>query len=216
MSKGEVHVVMKVAKLVDSKVPKQMGVDEELFGFMPMMAVMISCASKDGRPNIIPVIAWSFTNRWPPKITIGICEVDYTPAYFPRASYQMILDTGEFVVNFPDTSMWDQVMATGMLTANDPAVDKFKAAGLTPGEPLAVKAPIIGECPISIECVVTEHLSLGSHHLFVGEVVAYHQYGEIVHRESIGAQETIVYRPRGGGPTKRLVWCGLPRLEDIG
>jgi len=205
----------RIAKRVDAKAPKQMGVDEELFGFVPTIPVMVSCLSKAGRANIIPLIAWSFANRWPPKITIGICQVDVTPSYFVRASYRMILDTGEFVVNFPDASLWDAVMQTGSLTANDPTVDKFAAAGLTRGRSLVVKAPTIEECPISVECVVTEHFPLGSHHLFVGEVVAYHQYGEIVHQEKAGPVDVITYQPADGGPMKRLTWCSLPRLEDV-
>jgi len=96
----------KIARLVDSKVPAQAGVDEPLFGFMPMPIVMVSCISPEGRPNIIPIIAWSFACRWPPKVTIGLCEGDYTPGYFVRASYRMIRDTGEFVINFPEASRW--------------------------------------------------------------------------------------------------------------
>ncbi len=205
----------KIAKLVNAKAPQQTGVDEALFGFMPTTAVMVSCISKTGRPNIIPVGAWSFACRWPPKLTIGICERNFTPSYFVRASYQMILDTGEFVVNFPDAGMRDQMLLTGRLSANDPTVDKFEAAKLTPGQPLVVKAPPIEECPISIECVVTEHLSLGSHHLFVGEVVAYHQYGDIVARGSAEGVDYIVYQPPDGGPQKRLTWRSLYQMEDM-
>jgi flavin reductase (DIM6/NTAB) family NADH-FMN oxidoreductase RutF len=204
---------MKAGKLVDAKAPQQMGVDEPLFGFMPMSAVMISCISAEGRPNIIPIVSWSFACRWPPKITIGICEGNYTPRYFVRASYRMILDTGEFVINYPDASLRDQIARTGSLTANDPTVYKFAAAGLTPGRSLVVKAPTIEECPISVECVVTEHLSLGSHHLFVGEVVAYHQYGDIVERTQVQGREYVTYRPKDGGPEKRLSWFGLMETE---
>jgi flavin reductase (DIM6/NTAB) family NADH-FMN oxidoreductase RutF len=204
----------KIAIRVDSQSPHQMGVDEALFGFVPTVPVMVSCASETGRPNIIPLISWSFANRWPPKVTIGICEVDYTPSYFVRASYRMILRSGEFVVNFPDISLWDQVIQTGSMTSNDPAVDKFETAGLTPGKSLVVRAPLIEQCPISIECIVTEHLSLGSHHLFVGQVVAYHQYGEVISQKQTGGVHTILYRPADGGSEKQLVWPSLPRLED--
>ena len=205
----------KIAKRVAAKAPARMGVDEELFGYMPMVPVMVSCISKDGRPNIIPLISWSFVNRWPPKVTIGICEVSYTPSYFVRASYQMILDTGEFVLNFPHAALYPQVMQTGAVTANDPAVDKFAISGLTPGQPLVVKVPTIEECPINVECVVCEHLSLGSHHLFAGEVVAYHQYGEVVRRETAEARQIVEYRADDGGGCKRLVWESLPRFEDV-
>ena len=204
----------KVARLVQSREPVQLGKDEPGIGFMPMSAVMISCVSREGRPNIIPIISWSFACRWPPKITIGICEGDYTPSYYVRASYQMILDTGEFVINFPDASMRDQVTKTGELTANDPTVDKFKAAGLTPGKSLVVKAPTVEECPISVECVVTEHLSLGSHHLFVGEVVAYHEYGELVNHENIEDLDYLTYQPTDCRPKKRLSWCSLYRMDE--
>jgi flavin reductase (DIM6/NTAB) family NADH-FMN oxidoreductase RutF len=206
----------KVAVKVDAKMPRQMGVDEELFGYVPMTPVMVSCVSADGRPNIIPLISWSFVNRWPPKITIGICEVSWTPSYFVRASHRMILETGEFVVNFMVASLWDQMVVAGSLSASDPSVDKFAAAGLTPGASLIVKAPTIEECPISVECVVTEHISLGSHHLYAGEVVAYHQYGEVVRQESVGDRTVVEYAPTEGRPGKRLVWHSLPRLEDVG
>ncbi len=205
----------KIVRRIDCKKPLQLGADEPEIGFLPTSVVMISCLSKEGRPNIIPILAWSFACRWPPKITIGICEHDLTPSYYVRASYQMILDTKEFVINFPDCSMRDLITQTGKLTANDPSVDKFEATGLTPGRSLVIKAPTIEECPISLECVVTEHLSLGSHHLFVGEIVAYHQYGEIVLGENAEEVDTITYRPAGGGPTKRLEWCSLIKFEDV-
>jgi len=151
----------------------------------------------------------------PPKVTIGLCEGDYTPGYFVRASYRMIRDTGEFVINFPDASLWDQVMLTGKLTANDPTVDKFSAAGLTPGKSLVVRAPTIEECPISVECVVTEDMSLGSHHLFVGQVVAYHACGEVVEHKSRDALDIVTLRPAEGRPKKCLTWCSLMRLEEV-
>jgi flavin reductase (DIM6/NTAB) family NADH-FMN oxidoreductase RutF len=204
----------KTAKRIDSKGPRDPGVDEDLFGFVPTVPVMVSCADASGRPNIIPLISWSFVNRWPPKLTIGICEGEYTPSYFVRASHRMILETGEFVVNFLDSSLWDAMIVCGELSANDPQVDKFAAAGLTPGESLVVKAPTIDECFVSIECIVTEHLSLGSHHLYAGEVVAYHQCGEVVRQKSEGDITVVEYATAEGRPGRRLVWRSVPRFED--
>ncbi len=208
---------MKVSKILDMKMPKEMGKEEEWFGerhFIPLSAVMISCISKEGRPNIIPIISWQFACRWPPKIAIGICRVNYTPSYYVRASYGMIMETGEFVINFPDASMRDQITITGELTANDPNVDKFKQAGLTPGKSLVVKAPIIEECPINMECVVTEHLSLGSHELFIGEVVAYHQDGELIVHENLEEVDRLVYR-LADGTMRELYWCSLMQKRDL-
>ncbi len=206
---------MKTARLVNSTAPRQLGVDEPSIGFMPVSAVMISCVSAEGRPNIIPIIAWSFACRWPPKISIGICCGSFTPSYFPRASYRMIRDTREFVINFPDASLRDKITLTGELSANDPQVDKFAAAGLTPGAPLVVRAPTIEECPISMECVVTEDVGLGSHHLFVGRVVAYHQPGSIVDEVNEEELDTIIYQLASGG-RKRLRWSSLAELDDMG
>jgi len=204
----------KVSKLVDMKLPKEMGKDEQWLGFMPLSAVMISCISKEGRANIIPIISWQFACRWPPKVAIGICRVDYTPSYYVRASYKMIMDTGEFVINFPDVSMRDQITKTGELTANDPEVDKFVQAGLTPGKSLVVKAPIIEECPINVECVVTEHLSLGSHEMFIGEVVAHHQDGDLVKHENLEEVDTLEYA-LSDGTRKKLHWRSLMRMEKL-
>lgn len=213
--RGEVGL-KKQSMRVDSKAPKQMGVDEDWFGFFPSIPVMISCVSQDGRPNIIPVMSWSFACRWPPVMTVGICEVDYTPRYFQRASYQMILDTGEFVVNFLDESLRGVMLQTGSMSARDVSVDKFAATGLTAAPGLVVRPPVIAECPISLECVVTDHTSLGSHHLFCGEVVAYHQPGKVVRSESIDGLERITYEAPDTGEHILLEWSGLPRLMRSG
>ncbi len=125
----------------------------------------------------------------------------------------MIKDTGEFVINFPDTSMRDKITLTGELTANDPSVDKFKAAGLTPGRSLVVKAPTIEECPISIECVVTEDLSLGSHHLFVGEIVAYHAAGGHRASREPGGMDEFLYEAAADRPRTLMSWCSLVQLR---
>jgi flavin reductase (DIM6/NTAB) family NADH-FMN oxidoreductase RutF len=106
------------------------------------------------------------------------------------------------------------MIVTGQLSANDPQVDKFAAAGLTPGESLVVKAPTIDECFVSIECIVREHLSLGSHHLYAGEVVAYHQCGEVACQESEGDVTVVEYATAAGRPGRRLVWRSVPRFED--
>jgi flavin reductase (DIM6/NTAB) family NADH-FMN oxidoreductase RutF len=205
----------KVSRPVDMKMPKQLGKEEEWFGqrhFLPLSPVMVSCASKQGRHNIIPIISWQFACRWPPVIGIGICRVNYTPSYFVRASHKMILETGEFVINFPDVSMRDKIARTGELTANDPKVDKFAQAGLTPGKSLVVKAPIIEECPINLECVLTQHLPLGSHELFLGEVVAYHQDGELVSHQNLEGVDVLECE-LPDGTRKTLHWCGLMRYE---
>jgi flavin reductase (DIM6/NTAB) family NADH-FMN oxidoreductase RutF len=84
----------------------------------------------------------------------------------------MIQATGEFVVNMPTVDLLDAVDLCGQLSGHD--LDKFAAAGLTPEEATEVRAPLVAECPVNLECRVTETTTIGSHTLFVGEVVAVH------------------------------------------
>jgi flavin reductase (DIM6/NTAB) family NADH-FMN oxidoreductase RutF len=74
------------------------------------------------------------------------------------------------VVNIPDLDLLDQVEYCGFVSGRE--VDKFTTAGLTPMPGSGIKTPIIAECPINIECLVSQVLPLGSHDLFVGHVVA--------------------------------------------
>ena len=87
-----------------------------------------------------------------------------------RHSHCLIRETGEFVVNVPPERLLENVDYCGMVSGRE--VDKFEATGLTRAPASLLKTPIIAECPINIECRVTQIIPLGSHDLFLGEVVA--------------------------------------------
>lgn len=149
-----------------AKTGKREPVKKQVWGpatlLSPVPAVMVSCATKDGRPNII-TIAWEGTVcSTPPLISVSIRP--------ERHSYNVIKESGEFVVNLPSVN---ELMATdycGVASGRD--VDKFEKTGLTAVRGSKVAAPIIAECPVNIECRVRRTIELGSHAMFLAEIVA--------------------------------------------
>jgi flavin reductase (DIM6/NTAB) family NADH-FMN oxidoreductase RutF len=129
----------------------------------PVPVVLVSCGGSQGwAPNLI-TIAWiGNVCSDPPMLSIAVRP--------QRHSHAIIAATGEFVVNVPAA---DQARITdwcGVVSGRE--VDKFGAAGLTPGPALKLSCPIVAECPINIECRVRSCLALGSHHLFLAQVAA--------------------------------------------
>jgi flavin reductase (DIM6/NTAB) family NADH-FMN oxidoreductase RutF len=127
----------------------------------PVPAVLVSCGTEQ-RANII-TLAWVGTLcSEPPLVGIGIRPGRY--------SHGLIKEIGEFVVNLPDATQVKWADYCGMVSGRD--VDKWAACGFTPAPASEVQVPVIAECPVNIECRVQQVLSLGSHDLFIGEVVA--------------------------------------------
>lgn len=129
----------------------------------PVPAVLVSCGgSKDWKPNLI-TIAWAGTVcTSPPMLSISVRP--------ERHSYDIIKQTGEFVVNLPAVKQTKATDWCGVVSGRDH--DKFEKTGLTPAPALKVSCPIALECPVNIECKVVQTLELGSHELFIAEVVA--------------------------------------------
>ena len=127
----------------------------------PLPAVMVSVGDKEGNQNILTV-AWAGTICTnPPMVYISVRPERY--------SYQMIKDTGEFVINLTTEKLAKATDYCGVRSGRD--TDKWKETGLTPGPAeTLLYAPVIKECPVSIECRVTEIKELGSHHMFLAEV----------------------------------------------
>ena len=127
----------------------------------PVPAVMVSLADKDGKNNIITV-AWAGTIcTIPPMLSISVRPERY--------SYNMIKNTGEFVVNLTTEELVRACDFCGVKSGRD--VDKFKEMKLTPLKMEHVSAPGISESPVNIECKVVEAKELGSHTMFIAEVL---------------------------------------------
>ena len=128
----------------------------------PLPAVMVSCGRPSEKPNIITV-AWAGTIcSSPAMISISVRPERY--------SYDIIRETGEFVVNLTTDKLARATDYCGVRSGRD--VDKFKELHLTPGKASKVSAPIIEESPVNIECRVEDVIELGSHHMFISQVEA--------------------------------------------
>ena len=128
----------------------------------PVPAVMVSCQKPGERPNIITV-AWAGTVCSDPvMLSISVRK--------ERHSYQILKDTGEFVVNLVTKELVYAADYCGVKSGRE--VDKFKEAELTPIPSCRIQAPGIKESPVNLECQVKEVIELGSHDLFLAEVTA--------------------------------------------
>ena len=129
----------------------------------PLPAVMVTCRDK-GQDNII-TIAWTGTICTNPPMT-------YISVRPERHSYEMIKNSGEFVINLVTEKLTFATDYCGVKSGRD--IDKFKATGLHTCPGLTVATPGIAESPVNIECKVTECKELGSHHMFLATVEAVH------------------------------------------
>lgn len=140
----------------------------------PIPAVMVSCGNME-KANIL-TIAWTgVLNSEPPLVYVSI-----RPS---RHSYEIIKNSGEFVINLPDEKLVWETDFCGTKSGKD--VDKFKEAKLTKEECKIISAPAIKECPVSLECKVKEIKELGSHHMFIAEVVSVNAKKEIIQNGKI-------------------------------
>jgi flavin reductase (DIM6/NTAB) family NADH-FMN oxidoreductase RutF len=152
----------------------------------PLPAVMVSCADKAGNSNIITV-AWTGTVCTNPPMA-------YISVRPERHSYQMIRETGEFVINLTTTELAFATDFCGVRSGRD--VDKFSEMKLTKEQGSVVAAPVIAESPVNIECKVREVQELGSHHMFLADVVAVHvddQYMDEKQKFELGMAGLLAY-----------------------
>ena len=127
----------------------------------PLPAVMVSCGDME-KSNIITVAWTGILNTDPAMVYISVRPTRY--------SYNIIKETGEFVINLTTRDLTYATDWCGVKTGEK--VDKFKEMKLTKEKANFVKCPMIKESPVSVECRVKEIKELGSHHMFVAEVLA--------------------------------------------
>ena len=128
----------------------------------PSPVVMASCIDSRGKPNIITLGMYMTISSEPPLICIGVSPRRY--------SHDLIVKSGEFVVNVPSISLEKEMIYCGENSGRH--VDKFAETGLTPMNSVEVRTPSIRECYGSLECRVVQSHVCGDHTLFVGEVVS--------------------------------------------
>lgn len=127
----------------------------------PLPAVLVTVRDAEGRDNVL-TIAWVGTVCTnPPMLYISVRPERY--------SYRALKETGEFAVNLTTASMARAVDYCGVRSGKD--VDKFQETGLVRGEAAKINVPVIEDSPVNIECRVRDVLELGSHHMFLADVV---------------------------------------------
>ena len=127
----------------------------------PVPAVLVSCGSVE-KPNALTVAWTGIINSDPPMTYVSIRP--------ERHSYKIIKESGEFVINLVPRSLVRAADFCGVRTGAK--MDKFKKLKLTAAEGETIKAPIIDESPICLECKVTESKLLGTHEMFLAEITA--------------------------------------------
>jgi flavin reductase (DIM6/NTAB) family NADH-FMN oxidoreductase RutF len=128
----------------------------------PVPAVMVSCGSSPEEYNILTV-SWTGTICTEP----AMCYISVRPS---RHSYETIRKNGEYVINLTTADLAFATDWCGVKSGKD--FNKFREMKLTPVVATKVNAPLIKESPVNIECVVKEIKELGTHHMFISEVVA--------------------------------------------
>ncbi len=127
----------------------------------PVPAIMVTVG--DEEVNNIITIAWTGTvNSDPAMVSISVRKSRY--------SHELLMKNREFVINLVTKKLARAMDYCGVKSGRD--VDKFKEMRLTRGKAVKVNAPIIEESPVNIECVVKQVISLGSHDMFLAEVLA--------------------------------------------
>lgn len=127
----------------------------------PVPPALVTCASGE-KQNILTVAWTGIVNTVPPKTYISVRPSRY--------SYGLIRESGEFVINLTTTSLIRAADECGVRTGAK--VDKFARCHLHPEPASTVRCPLLAESPLSLECRVTDIIPLGSHEMFLADIVA--------------------------------------------
>lgn len=144
----------------------------------PAPVVLVSSGDKD-KANIITIAWCGVVCSNPPLLSVSIRPSRY--------SYGLISSGGDFAINIPGEDMLKKVDFCGIASGN--STDKFKLCNFTKTPSSKISSPIIEECPVNIECKVVKTLNLGTHVMFVGEVMAIH-----VDQKILGKDTKIDYK----------------------
>lgn len=153
----------------------------------PLPAVIVTACDKEGNSNLMTAAWVGIVNSNPP-----MCYVSIRPTRF---SYGMVKETMQFAINLTTASMARATDLVGVISGRKE--NKWEKSGLTPAKASIVSCPLVEESPISLECVVREVIPLGSHDMFLAEIVAVAVNEEIINKETgrweLDATTPLVY-----------------------
>ena len=139
----------------------------------PAPKVLVSCRGLNGEDNVLAVGYCGNCSYNPPMVMVGIVPTRY--------SYQMIKESGCFVVNLVDKNYQETFDYLGSHSKRDE--DKLEVMKVKLSESKKVNAPIMPDCPINIECKVVDSIVTGSHEMFIGQIEYVHADVELVDHE---------------------------------
>ncbi|TET62779.1 flavin reductase family protein, partial [Candidatus Bathyarchaeota archaeon] len=131
---------------------------------LPIKPVYLVSVEHEGKKNIISIGMFAFFSGKPTLVGVGIAPSRY--------SFELVRKSGEYIVNVVDEKLMETVRICGRKSGRE--VDKFKLVKLTAVKGVKVKAPLIQESPVNIECKVVKEVEVGDHVWFIGEVLAVH------------------------------------------
>lgn len=138
-------------------------VREGLRAFPPFPVVLVTMPGRP--PNILTAAMCHVFSFDPPLVGVGVAPKRY--------SYERMKEHKDFVVNIPTKDLLEQTLFCGTRSGRE--VDKFEATRLTPIPAKEVEAPLIGECPVNLECRTTKIVETGDHTWFIGQVLQVHK-----------------------------------------
>ncbi|HWR71940.1 MAG TPA: flavin reductase family protein [Nitrospirota bacterium] len=145
----------------------------------PAPVLLISSREESGKPYVATICWAGVVCSEPPLVGMSVRP--------KRRSNKLIKNDMEFVINIPSRKWLKETDYCGFASEMD--ADKFSTVGFTAVEAEKVKAPLIKECPLNLECVVKQILSLGSHDLFIAEIVAVHADEDIFVGDEISMEK---------------------------
>jgi len=140
---------------------EEVTISKALSAKYPEAVCLLSCISREGRPNLIP-LGWIMQTSFnPPMIAISVGKTRY--------SHELISQTKEFVFTYPEENLRDTVLFCGTHSGRN--VDKIAATGIKLKKAQLVKAYLLPDCVINLECKVRNTLDSGDHTIFTGEII---------------------------------------------
>jgi flavin reductase (DIM6/NTAB) family NADH-FMN oxidoreductase RutF len=164
---------------------------------LPSPVLIIGTYDADGRPNIMNAAWGGIVCSSPPAISVSLREA--------TLSYHNIKKTGAFTVNIPSEKYVKEADFAGMVSGRE--CDKFKEVNLTPEKSQLVNAPIVKEFPYTLECKLVKQVELGTHTMFIGEIVGIVADSDVLSQNQLPDIEKV--RPMLWGSFGSMAYYGI-------
>jgi flavin reductase (DIM6/NTAB) family NADH-FMN oxidoreductase RutF len=148
---------------------------------LPSPVLIIGTYGPDGKPNMMNAAWGGIVSSNPPCISVSIREA--------TLSFSNIKQTEAFTINIPSEKYLKEADFVGIVSGKE--YDKFKVTGLTPEKSKLVNAPIVNEFPYSLECKLIRQINLGSHTMFIGEIVGMIADSEVLNPKQLPDIEKV-------------------------